>query len=108
MGGSSVLAGDAAVVPYRVSFQESVTHMASASGSVALPVCACHSHGLRVRQHFLDPALFLLESSEEVFCCVGPPVFDRRLCLPVAPHLDIAVTACLVVLCPLGVAFVGV
>ena len=108
VGGSSVLAGDVAVVPDRISFQESVTHMAPAHVSVALPVCACHSHVLRVRQHFLDPALFLLESSEEVFCCVGPPVFDRRLCLPVAPHLDIAVTACLVVLCPLGVTFLGV
>ena len=105
VGGSSVLAGDVAVVLYRVSFQESVTHMASASGSVALPVCSCHSHGLRFRQHFLDPTLFHLESSEEVFCCAAPPVFGRRLCLPVAPHHYIAVTACLVVLCPLGVAF---
>ena len=43
-----------------------------------------------------------------MFCCVWPPVFDRRLCLSVAPHLDIAVAACLVVLCPPGVAFGGV
>ena len=105
MGGSSVLAGYVAVVLYRVVFQESVTHMASARSPVALPVCSCHSNGLRFRQHFLDPTLFHLESSEEVFCCVGPPVFGRRLCLPVAPHHHVAVTACLVVLCPLGVAF---
>ena len=108
VGGSSVLTGDVAVVPDRVSFQEVVKHMASARGSVGLPVCACHSHGLGVRQHSLNPTLLLLESSEEVFCCVWPPVFDRRLCLSVAPHLDIAVAACLVVLCPLGVALCGV
>ena len=108
VGGSSVLAGDVAVVPYRVTPERLVTHMASARSPVALPVCTCHSHGLGVRQHFLDPTLFLLESLGELFCCVGPPVFDRRLCLPVAPHLDIAVTACEVVLCPPGVTFLGV
>ena len=107
VGGSLVLTGDVAVVPDRVSFQDVVTHMASARGSVGLPVCAGHSHGLGVRQHSLNPTLLLLESSEEVFCCVGPPVFDRRLCLSVASHLDIAVAACLVVLCPLGVALCG-
>ena len=79
--------------------------MASARSPVALPVCSCHSNGLRFRQHFLDPTLFLLESSEEVFCRVGPPVLGRRLCLLVAPHHHVAVTACLVVLCLLGVAF---
>ena len=104
MSGSPVLAGDVAVVPDRVSFQESVAHMASARGSVGLPVCVGHSHGLGVRQRILNPTLFLDKSSEEVFCCAAPPVFDRRFCLPVAPHLDIAVAACLVVLCPLGVA----
>ena len=60
---------------------------------------------LRFRQHFLDPTLFRLESSEEVFCCAALLVFGRRLCLPIAPHHYVAVTACLVVLCPLGVAF---
>ena len=105
VGCSSVLAGDVTVVLYRVTLERFVTHMASASSPVALPVCSCHSHVLRFRQHFLDPTLFHLESSEEVFCCVGPPVFGRRLCLPVAPHHHVAVTACLVVLCLLGVAF---
>ena len=42
VGGSSVLTGDVAVVPDRVSFQEAVTHMASARGSVGLPVCSGH------------------------------------------------------------------
>ena len=63
VGGPSVPTGDVAVVLYRVSFQESVTHMASARSPVALPVCSCHFHGLRFRQHFLDPTLFHLECS---------------------------------------------
>ena len=105
VGGPSVPTGDVAVVLYRVTFERFVTHMASASSPVALPDCSCHSHVLRFRQHFLDLTLFLLESSEEVFCCVGPPVLGRRLCLPVAPHHHVAVTACLVVLCLVGVAF---
>ena len=105
VGGPSVLAGDVVVVLYRVTLERFITHMASARSPVAFPVFACHSHVLRVRQRLLDPTLFLLESSEEVFCRVGPPVFDGRLCLPVAPYHHVAVTACLVVLCPLGVAF---
>ncbi|GFR59453.1 hypothetical protein ElyMa_001794500 [Elysia marginata] len=82
--------------------------MTCGRGFVGLQVCAGHSHGLEVRQHSLNPTLLLLEIPEEVFCCVWPPVFGRRLCLSVALHLDIAVTAGLVVLCLLKVALCGV
>jgi hypothetical protein len=104
VGGSSILPRDATVVLDRVSIQGAVTHMAYGRGVVGLPVLAGHAHGFGVCERPLDRALLPLESSEEVLCRIWPPVLGWSLCVPVAPHLDIAVAACLVVLRPSGVA----
>ena len=43
-----------------------------------------------------------------MFCCIGATVFHWWLCLAITTHHDVAVTAGLLVLCPLNVALCGV
>ena len=45
--------------------------------------------------------------SSALLHCTGAAVFDRWLCLAITPHHDVAITTCLMVLCPLSIVFFG-
>ena len=103
-----VFPGDVTVVAHRVAHQGLATHMAGCGMSVCLPVLSGHPHRLWVSQQLLDPVLLPVQRFQEVLCSTGASVFHRGLCLPITPHHNVAIAACFMVLCFLGITFCGV
>ena len=91
-----------------VTHQGLAKHMTVRHVRMRLVVPAGHPHRPWVGQHLLDPALLPLQRFQEVLCSTGASVFHRGLCLPIAPHHNVAVAACFMVLCFLGITFCGV